>query len=68
MASVDVRVQWQEWKGKFKKVFAYLKPSDHYTFCQQGEFYTDVQTFMQESWQYRHILRTISTEKDYKRI
>jgi len=59
---VDVCAQRQDWKEEFKKGVGCLTPSGHYKCCQQDVFCTDVQTFTQESWQYRQILGTVTTE------
>ena len=42
-APVDIRAQWQESKGEFKKVMSTLKPSGPYKCCQEDLFYTDEQ-------------------------
>jgi hypothetical protein len=65
MTPVDVLTQWQELKGEFKKGVGYLTPNGHYKCCQEDVFYTDVQKFMQYSWQYRQILPTVTTENNY---
>jgi hypothetical protein len=38
MTPDDVRTQWQEWKGEFKKDIGYFKPSGHYKCCQEDIF------------------------------